>query len=327
MAAIPEHLLYDPSRMTGVKAQAPKRPTIESMLPLPVVKYKGKTVYVTQSMMKDFAKLEMDEFCPKQFFYKYILKQDVEARDTVSMNLGKRFEYLLTGQTDKYNNVPEPFLTNRGEPSAEEKRVRNNADKSIEILQKHGFSVKRLSREVIEIRGGKTGSNIHTNGMGGTLDLLTKKDGEQCIVDIKYSGLLGDKWSEFGWYWEDETHHNHISKNAYQRIQATHYTLLYYLRFGKKLPFYYAVFDNRASKEGNYRIFRMNISDDAMALHLREVRSLVDKLKTMLKTAHLKECEKNAFCPVGSFDRCGTCKLAESCTRRVTKQDEIEISI
>jgi hypothetical protein len=327
-------MVFDPAVLQGLDPAARltgvRKSSIGDVLPMPIVKHKGKTVFITQSMLKDFAKMEAGEGCPKQFYYKYIKFENVELRDTSSMNLGKRFEYILTGQTDKFGITVGPLLTGKGEKSAEEKRVRANADTASEVLNSHGFKFKRLvneTGEALSIGKARSGVSIHTQGMSGTLDLLCTKNGQKCIVDLKYSGLLGDKWSEFGWYWEDKNHPNYIGNNPYQRLQATQYVALYYLRFGKKLPFYYAVFDNRSGKEGNYRIFEMDISDDAITRHLMRIKEVAIALKAMLKTAHLKECEKNAFCPVGEFTRCNGCALAENCTRRVTIQDELKISI
>lgn len=329
MSAIPEHLRYRPQGVPAGMVAPPKRPTrVEDIMPVNMVRHGGKIVWISQSLLKDFALLEAGLGCPKQFWYKYIRGEEVQRYDSGAMTSGKRFEFLLTGQTDKYNNPTPAITTGKGAVSAEETRVKANAEAAYDRLFAHGFRFKRfVGVEGTTISGAKTGSTIRTAGMSGTLDLLCKREGKPCIVDLKYSGLLGDRWNEYGWYWEDETHPNYIGNSAYHRVQATHYTLLYYLRFGKIVPFYYAVFDSRAGKEGNYRIFEMNITEVAMVEHLRRVNDVAIKLRAMLKTARHKECEKNAFCPVGTYDRCQNCLLANKCSKRVTLQEEIKVTI
>lgn len=329
MSAIPEHLKYNPHTIAGVFAPPTRPQSVQDALPINSVRHKGKTVWISQSLLKDFEKMENGLLCPKQFYYKYVMHQNVENRSSGAMEAGKRFEYLLTGQRDKYNQPTFAIKTGKGAVSADETRAKTNAEFAYETLKKHGFEFKRLVSvgETVDVVKAKTGVTLHTNGMSGTLDLLCKKNGQTCIVDLKYSGLLGDKWNEMGWYWEDETHPNYIGNNLYQRTQATHYTLLYLLRFGKKLPFYYAVFDSRAGREGNYQIFEMNISDAALILHLRRVDQAAIKLRAMLKTAKYEDCGKNAFCPVGSFGRCQLCLLASTCTKRVDRQEEVIVTI
>jgi len=43
------------------------------------------------------------------------------------------------------------------------------------------------------------GLKLESKNKNGILDIWAEMDGRPCIIDLKYSGLIDDKWAETGW--------------------------------------------------------------------------------------------------------------------------------
>lgn len=290
---IPENMKLAPGALSGVGhfarlLQGIPEKTEADYFPLPELHYNGQRVYVSQSMLKDWDKLAMGEMCPKQFYCKYLLNEETSPSSD-AQNAGRRFEYELTGAHDRYGNEPEQVLTTTGKIGTEQKRVSENAERARATLRRHGFDMDNFQAGV-RLRT--------TEGLQGDLDLITTRNGELCIVDIKYSGLIGNEWNELGWNWQDSSR-NRLSQNDYHTCQANHYQILAALHpdFPDSiLSFFFAVFDARPNHEGEYRIFQMVSSEKSRMRHLQKVCDCIEGLQTLIDTNGLEATPEYDFC-------------------------------
>jgi hypothetical protein len=124
---------------------------------------------------------------------------------------------------------------------------------------------------------------------------------EGCIVlDLKYSGLLHDRWNELGWDLDS------LPDKVSHTTQAKHYAWI------TGLPFFFFVF---SSKTEDAKIIRINIdpsvldpeSPSCWGIRVMAVREMI-----------LAGIRSNMFYPWPSIKACSDCPLRETCQHRAT---------
>jgi hypothetical protein len=116
-----------------------------------------------------------------------------------------------------------------------------------------------------------------------------------CIqIDLKYSGLLWDKWNELGW------HPEQIEYNKRTAIQAKTYAYL------TGLPFFYFVF---GSKDQDVLVYRMWMAEGALEEHKNK---MVIARKEIINMVILE-----AFQARPDYSRCIECPLSPNCDKRL----------
>ena len=114
------------------------------------------------------------------------------------------------------------------------------------------------------------------------------------VIDLKFSGLLDDKWNPLSWELE------HLSERESHVIQAKHYHYL-----SENLPFFFWVFSSGEDKDS--RLIRIKFAPMAIAQHEKEI------IKT--RTRILSEA-RLGFKPRPSIKRCGNCIYRDVCKHR-----------
>lgn len=255
----------------------------------------GKPYFISQSLIKAFRKMAADELCPKRFYHTNLTREyNEEAGDAAKM--GTRFEYLLTGNPGRNGDGNQPILTERGKEGADEKRIQQNAQTALSTLKRLGFRLSQF----------QVGKKAQFKCLRGEYDLYNP----ETIVDIKYSGLIGDsgKWNELGWY--------EIAQKFSHICQSNHYLLISQLN-GLNPNFYFAVFDNRAGKEGEYRAFQMKPSESILNQHKNLILYVIDHIQHYFN--------EGGFTAVPTYDFCKNCPV-KTCESRVNEPGIIEIS-
>lgn len=302
MVSVPNNQKVTLTELVGVKLSVSstfdtyREPTEDELLAdFPKLYHNDQVVPISQSMVKAYRKMKLGQFCPLRFFHKYITREyvDESGQDSEAKKAGRRFEYEMTGGLDRKGEVPDELLTAKlGVPSTTQKRLSENAAAARATLERLGFNLENA----------ETGVTICTDeGLTGTFDLLCTYQNEPCVVDIKYSGLIGDKWNDFGWNDEHDTN-NHISLNQTHRTQAVHYQLLSklykpYQRI-EVMPFFFAVFDNRKGHEGEYKVFQIETEERHRKQHLREIEAMIEDLQEHANLKAEPRASRCAHCPV-----------------------------
>ena len=129
------------------------------------------------------------------------------------------------------------------------------------------------------------------------------------FIDLKYSGLIDDKWNEMGWDLDS------LPLKDSLMVQGVHYKLLAKEAMGiEDIPFYYWVFDS--SNPANMKIIRQNVDESRLSQHLLSIDNIKRKLQSNLE---------KGFNLYPSLKNCTNCPLKPYCgaAAEVANIDEV----
>jgi len=248
----------------------------------------GEKIWISQSMIKRFLKVVDGELCSMRF--RATLVEGAEEKSGKAAMMGNRFQWLAFGLLDYNGKEPEPIITEKtGKIGADEKRIVKNAALAQGTLKRLGYEIIEGHRE------------LRVKCIKGEWDLYTEKDGKKYILDVKYSGLIGDKWHEWGWPDNAEDFTDKVS----HIIQAKQYLLLANLLGIEVDGFIFLVFDSRAEKEGQYKEYLLSVSEQGINEHKRLILNIVEEF--------LKWMDNDMFVTNPSFTKCKSCPISEIC--------------
>lgn len=225
--------------------------------------------------------------CGIYFKAKYIDKLDLKEEPSAAMKEGIYFEYLCTGALPRDGQVPEPEKTLKGQLTTAYARA-EQASKLFKSIIAH-YKIKIL----------KTGFSLSTEHMTGIIDIWGEWDNKLCIIDLKYSGLIDDKWNELGWN-NDSLMHKHSLM-----IQGVHYKILVKDNFNIDAPFYYFIFNSKDATD--MKILEEVVDPDKFEKHKEAV---MDAKKLI---SHYENVGFKAF---PDYRHCKNCPLFSSCSYR-----------
>jgi hypothetical protein len=240
-----------------------------------------KTINISQSLIKAYNDYLNENMCGIVFEKQYLTKE-IESEPSEAMKLGHFFEYHATGGLPRNGIVPEGKLLKSGELDAKYK-----------IAAKQALNFKAYCKKLgIKILG--VGEKVSKWGAEGTIDIRAEYQSEEVIIDLKYSGLLYDKWNDLGW---------ELSALPYKEkimIQAVHYSYL------SLKPFYFWVFSS--TNEDDCELIHVNIDSDVIKSH----PVTIEKTRGMI--AIDMEMGFNAY---PELVRCKKCPLFSNCKEKV----------
>ncbi len=255
-------------------------------------------INISQSLMKELNDYRLGKSCGLVFVEKYINKRFDLFPSSAVMELGNFFEFLCIGANTKTGATPKPEKTKSGELTTAYKRMETQAENFKNFISYHGIEITHVQEKWI------------IDGLEGTVDFigLATRDikdpegnvliekGEEFIVDLKASGLISDKWSEYSWNIDT------LSTKERLILQPIHYKFLSKLKFGKEYKFMFLIFSTTNDYE--YKSILFNVSEEDMELH-----------KTFIGTtaAWLKHYLKKGFKAVPEYLRCMDCPLKVGC--------------
>jgi len=268
-------------------------------------------MYINQSLVKDLVKYQNNDLCGLVFTNKWIYNQ--YGSGTKSNNLGHYFEYLCTGALAKgESEAPRPDFNKKGELSTDFEIAKKQSVFFKELIGKYGIELISAGDKVLA-----------DDKWIGTLDILAKWESisdyidfefgednpdKRVIIDLKYSGLLEDKWNEFGW--NSDT----LAKKQGTMLQAKHYKFLFWKKYGFNPPFLFFVFD--AKEVGKVKF--INIDIETWELEQHEV--FLEKAKKYFEY----QMEKG-FEPKPKYEICIKCQYANWCSFKATIPSVITI--
>ena len=189
-------------------------------------------INISQSFLKEFNKYKLGETCGLQVKAKYIDNNYPRTSSEV-MILGNFFEFMSTGCLPRDGEIPVAGVVYKG--TAKQRLD----DKFQRAMDSAVFFKKIIKHYGIEIK--ETGKVVTQDGMTGILDIYSEWNGRHCIIDTKYSGLLYDRWSEFGW------EINSLPEKHNLMLQPVQYKILMSLELGipvEDIDFYFFVFSS-----------------------------------------------------------------------------------
>ena len=248
---------------------------------------------ISQSFLKDYNEYKGKNICGIQFKAKHF--DNVEFPTTDAMDLGNYFEYMATGSLPRNGITPKEKLsyagTKRETISTPYKRAKESAELFKKIKDSYGIKIN------------KVGLKLFSEYKNGILDIWGEMNGRPCIIDLKYSGLIDDKWADTGWDVESLHYKEKLLVQAiqYKMLVKENYNLDY-----DEFDFYFMVF---SSKEvNNVKLIRINIDEDAYNVHQAHIESVYKQINAM-------DIE-NDFIPYPSLKRCFNCPLNENCEHK-----------
>ena len=242
---------------------------------------------ISQSLIKNYYDYLQGNLCGIVFEQKYITKT-LETPPSDAMAEGIYFEYLCTGALPRNGIVPEPELTKKGELTAEYKRISEAATLFKRIINEYKINILEV---------GKVISTAEENGI---VDIWGEWNGEKVIIDIKYSGLIDDKWSDMGWETENLPNKDKLM------IQGVHYSYIIQETLGiENIPFYYFIFNSKDPSD--CKIIRQNIDPDKIQNHKVTLRNVKESLSRSISVG---------FKAIPDYRKCRKCALFQVCEKR-----------
>jgi len=264
---------------------------------------------MTQSLFKSLADYKMKLNCGLQVKAQYV--DGVEFPPTAAQLLGQWFEWKATGQFPRNGKEPIPprlkpkKLTKKEiESGLKQEDVMGEFPKAYRDIEPQIKAVKDMldyyDYEIIS-----TGKRLSCDKLNlqGDIDLEVKKRGEDKIrfIDIKSSGLLEDKWSDYGWADEALEYKDRLM------VQAVHYKILGNINYGYYPDFYFWVFSTKNAMER--KNIKVEVDTDRYNQHLSYLRKAQE---------YFNEQETNGWIARPTPKRCGKCPLKENCSAFVT---------
>jgi hypothetical protein len=249
---------------------------------------------ISQSLMKAYVDYLNGKECGLFFQARYIDKDpyaDTEPSD--AMRAGVYFEYLCTGALPRNGVVPEPDVVYKGKPneklSAPYERIVESAAIFKKIIEHYDIKIKNI------------GLVLGDDEINGIIDIHAEWDGKEVFIDLKYSGLIDDKWSDTGWDLDA------LPQKDSLMIQGVHYKILAERCLNiQDIPFYYFVFSS--TDPNNVKIIKQEVDNSKTQSHIVAVHNILGKIK--------KEIEFG-FTPIPSLIKCSKCPLAFKCESKV----------
>lgn len=259
---------------------------------------------ISQSFIKDMRSYLAGTTCGQVIQFKYVSK-DYPDSPTAAMKLGSYFEYILTGALTRDGKVPQPeYMVTPLKKNGYNTEGLTVADMYEGYRRAHVNAVKvKEYFKTMKIEILHVGQRVEKDGKyEGHLDVIALYNGELIIIDIKYSGLIEDKWSEHGWAWIKNPNDG-LHQRKYHGTQAIHYK---FLKDG--IPYYFLVVDS-SNDDGNVLFARIDVDDFATEQHIIEADELYKKFDFFSKTG---------FNLYPELKRCSECPLKDSCEYKST---------
>ena len=268
-------------------------------------------IYINQSLVKDLVKYQNNQLCGLVFTNKWILNQF--GGGTKSNSLGHYFEYLCTGALAKgESEAPKPEYTKKGELTSDFELARKQSIFFHELMTKFGIKLLSAGDKVLadEKWIGTLDILAQWESIGEYIDFQFGDDNpeKKVIIDLKYSGLLEDKWSEFGWNTDT------LPKKQGTMLQAKHYKFLFWKKYGFNPPFLFFVFDTK--EIGKVKVINVDIEDWELEQH----EAFLEKAKKYFEY----QLEKG-FEPKPTYENCMKCRYSNWCQFKITTPPVITI--
>jgi len=262
----------------------------------------GKKVMLGSTVLKTFHKEVSQKRCPQRYREDVLHKDRANHEDdSMAIYMGHRFEFLVTGQSS--GSGKEAIVGKRGKPLVSETTLQENAKLCKELLTHFGIGLE--GTKAAEAQWG-----ILIKCCSYNLDL--KHDQSRTIIDLKYSGHVGDraKWKSYGWH--PETIRD-LNKTVHE-VQARHYVLGVALSEGSTDWYNFEFWVSKSNSEGYPTIFKLSMTDQHMYEHMHFVLKVAEEMPLWLEENRTTCIPSYSNCNENAAGMSEKCPLAESCT-------------
>lgn len=246
----------------------------------------NKSFNISNSLLSGYTDYKNEEMCGLYFKAIYIDKSH-KFPSSAAMRLGQYFEYICTGEVLRDGTIPQALYTKAKEPTMTADYVRAQ-------LQKKNFNrlykyKKYNSGKILEFV-------IDGQNYKGVLDVdeLDQDGKTKAIRDLKYTGVIDNKWENFGWV--DIRQKKHPN-------QAKMYIWLWWKLTGNIVPFYFDVFSSKNAWQ--FKIFKIIMDKTSLIEFETWLIQTVDLLKFDLKVGMIAYPD---------LEPCRDCPLRNGCS-------------
>lgn len=280
---------------------------------------------ISQSLLKSLLDYRNGKECGLIFKAKYIDGRYDLFPPSDAQNVGTWFEYKATGSLPKNGAVPQPEYMKRGKDesgnpqlTAEYRLMTEHLKNFNNIMETYGFEIIRAGEDIKALLPDSLEKFGEDVWLTGTLDMRVKatktiysmyenqkvcvvEAGQEAIIDIKTTGLLDDKWNDYGWEL------GNLSNKVKLVTQPVHYKMIEKMNTGVEPPFIFMLFSSRNSNDA--RIIDFKIDETAYEEH----QSFID-----VGVQNMIYLMKNGFKAKPSLEKCSECPLRHDCEFKAT---------
>lgn len=267
----------------------------------------GYSILISQSTIKAVRDYLKKKLCGVVLEAKYIFNTFPEdGDDSAAKKLGRYFEFILSGSLGRGHTIPEPeykktFLDKIKRSPVPELAKKNaklsDMTKPYQLAHKNAARVKayfvRMKIEILRVN--VTFEDPDKEGIKGTIDIIARYNGRIIVIDVKYSGLIHDKWNELGWQWTP-------AQRKFHGTQAVQYHKL------TGYDFFFLV----VSSENEFDI----LFDEIFIGTLDKEQHTDEVILTRKTISFIKDF---GAVPYPELVRCSKCAIREGCAFKITE--------
>lgn len=239
---------------------------------------------ISQSLVKSLFAYKEKQECGLMIKAKYV--DGMMFPSTPAQELGNYFEYICTGSKARDGHTPEAKILKSGKVATDYARMNVQKENFDRIMKTYGFEIEFINHKFTSER------------FSGIADIVAKNNkGERVVIDIKSSGMINDKFSDYGW---EESGMEYKDKLL---LQAVHYKILAEEEWDiHNIPFYFFVFSTK--NETDFKIYEIICDEATLQTH---ANNFIEAEKYFAS-----ENEKG-WTPYPDLKRCAGCPLKEGC--------------
>ena len=280
---------------------------------------------ISQSLLKSLLDYRNGKECGLIFKAKYIDGRYDLFPPSDAQNVGAWFEYKATGSIPKNGDVPKPEYMKRGKDesgnpqlTAPYRLMSEHIDNFKKMMDFYGFEIIRAGEDVRALYPNSFEDYGEEVWLTGTLDIraratkdvysnyentpvLVAKEGQIVIIDLKTTGLLDDKWNDYGW------EINNLSNKIKLVTQPIQYKFIDLLNTGEDVPFIFMLFSS--TNPSDARIIDFRIDDTAYDEHRAFIKAGVENMLYLRRVG---------FKAKPSLVKCTNCPLRDNCEYKST---------
>lgn len=278
----------------------------------------NKKIKISQSLLKSLIKYRNGQECGIIFKTKYIDGRFDLFPPSDAQNLGAWFEYMATGSIPKNGDIPKAVYLKRGKDenglpqlATDYRLMKTHIDNFNKTMNEYGFEIIRVGEDIKAQYENNYGVEVE---LTGTLDIRAKatkdvysqynnenvlvvKSGDELIIDLKTTGLLDDKYNDYGWQLDNL--HNKINLVT----QPIHYKYIEFINTEKDIPFLFMLFHSK--NENDVRIIDFKTDSSAFDEHISFINMGVQNMIYF---------SKRGFKAYPSLAKCSACPLNKECS-------------
>ena len=257
-------------------------------------------IKTSQTILNTYEKYLAGEECG-EYLKLVFIEEKCESRKSVPMAMGERFEYEALGNRNRKGNIPEAFMNMNGSVSAKQKGI------TVQSTNFREWMIKNNYRIISKAQG--MSLEFDEFFLTGIADAIIERDGEYIIMDLKYSGNLNNKDSEWGWH--PETLLSHKGKI---RQMIIYLYLLNHVEFKEKKINKFIFYVASSSDENQFVPFEIVVSDEAIEREMNDIIELAKQLSFEYEIGLTAR---------PTMGRCQECPAKDICTKKGETQSTL----